>query len=413
MPVLQGLTRLQLETTIGYALGAIVESSLTEDGASNGTSTVDTRWKGGTDDANGRWLHITSGSNSGTIVRITDDDGSGTLTHDDAGVQMQSGVTYLLWDEALRPDMVFNHINNAIISVTGKAYDYREDTSLFCDGKQSRYDLPSTLAMVTRLQYRSYVQRSVIHSCDAAFDESVDNNFSPTADTEDKKEGASANRFVITSGVSDGDFASDSIGSLDLRDYTHVEFWIKAITAVASNDLQLILSDAANGANSTEALVIPALSADTWTRVRLALANPETDNAIISVALKYNNNAGANTIWLDDIVATHNDRDTWESVPRHMWGTEAEQRDLVLKHGAPGWIGYAALKIIGGDEPARLTSDSAVTEISERFIINQACYTLLRTRPNHPMHKDRKDFQFEAELARSAIQVPAGIRKVG
>ena len=65
MAVIQGRTRLQLETAIGYNLGAIFEGSWTSN--TSATVNTDTKWKGGADDANGKWLHATSGGETGRL----------------------------------------------------------------------------------------------------------------------------------------------------------------------------------------------------------------------------------------------------------------------------------------------------------------------------------------------------------
>ena len=94
MPVLANRTRLQIETAIGYNLGAIFEGSWTA--VASATSNTDTKWKGTADSANGKWLHATSGGEAGEVVRVTDDNGSGVFTHDALSGTPSTSETYLI-----------------------------------------------------------------------------------------------------------------------------------------------------------------------------------------------------------------------------------------------------------------------------------------------------------------------------
>jgi hypothetical protein len=174
--------------------------------------------------------------------------------------------------------------------------------------------------------------------------------------------------LVVAGTVSDGDLVSDSISSLNLSGYTHVEFWAKAITAVAAIDLRLLLDNTASCASPIEALDIPALTAGTWTFVRIALANPETDTAIISVGLEYNANSAANTIWLDDIKAVKDNSADWVKEDSHNWRVDGEAATLVFNY-APG---YHLMKLTGGGNPVTLDLDATVSEVPEEFIIARA-----------------------------------------
>jgi len=131
MPVLADRTRIQIETAIGYNLGAIFEGSWTA--VSSATSNTDTKWKGTADSANGRWLHIThTGSGEdGNIARVTDDNGSGVLTHDALDSTPTIGETYMLWDERYRPDAIHSFINTAVLGLYGRAYNPDENITLF------------------------------------------------------------------------------------------------------------------------------------------------------------------------------------------------------------------------------------------------------------------------------------------
>ena len=107
---------------------------------------------------------------------------------------------------------------------------------------------------------------------------------------------------------------------------------------------------------------------DAWSYFRVALANPETDTAIVSIGIEMDQDKGAHTAWFDDLKVTKNDPTLWRSLDRGQWGLDREARDLVLTSPA----GYRLLKVIGGDKPTLLTSDSTVTEVPEDYLIARA-----------------------------------------
>ena len=45
---------------------------------------------------------------------------------------------------------------------------------------------------------------------------------------------------------------------------------------------------------------------------------------------------------------------------------------MVLTDGGRAEAGYSLIKLVGGDEPAELSSDSSETEVPERFIVAYA-----------------------------------------
>ena len=99
--------------------------------------------------------------------------------------------------------------------------------------------------------------------------------------------GSASNKFVIAAGASAGDIATDSITSVNLAKYDYIEFWIKSTVATSAGNLKILLDDSASCASPIETLNVPALTANTWKYCRVALSNPHTDTAIISVGLEY------------------------------------------------------------------------------------------------------------------------------
>jgi hypothetical protein len=377
MAVIQGRTREQLRQSIGYNLGAMRTS--TASGGSTTTVVDNTIVTGGADRFNGRWLVLQdadASTNDGIVRRVTDSSVTSnvyTLTFSPAAsASVASSDTYEIWEDKYQPQRINDFINQAIIDATGHAYTYKEDISLHGDGTTARFDIPTSLQMISKLQYRSSVTSTSIHTCGTTFDETTDGDFTQSLDTKDKKQGSQSLKMVIASGASAGDFVTDSITSKDLSGYDTIEMWVKSTVATSAGNLKLLLDDSASCASPLETLSIPALSADTWTFVRMSLANPETDTAIISVGLEYDADIGAVTVWIDDIKAVQNDTAIWTKLDKRAWHIDKEAKDLILHGDGRTALGYRLIKLVGGAKPALLSSDSTANEIDDQYVVTRA-----------------------------------------
>lgn len=362
------MTRLQIRQAVGFNLGGYKLITAIA-GGSTTTFLTNDLW-GGADDHNGKWLHAPTLDPTKTY-RVVDSSVTAyvtTLTFHPAATSIVAANTAELFEMRFDPLMIHGFINQAIIEVTGLAFDPEESLALHGDGRQRRFDIPDEFAMVNGIYLRKSVTGAEIHQCATAWDDAVDADFTVTVDTKDYKLASGSMKIVVAATVSDGDLMTDDISSLDLSGYDYVEFWIKATAAVVASDLYLLLDNVADCASPQETLVIPALVADTWTFVRVALANPELDTAIISVGLEYNANSGANTIWLSDIKAVKDDSGYWVKMDRNNWHVDQEARQLVMEY-APG---YYLIKLTGGDKPVLLDADATVCEVDEEFVIARA-----------------------------------------
>ena len=373
MAIVQGRTRAQLRQSVGYNLGAVYVSSASGNGST--TTIVDNTLIGADDNHNGKWVIFNDASgNSGQTTRVSDYTSSSTTLTLSPAVDASSATsdTYEMWDDIYSPARVGEFINQAIIDATGHAYDPVEKLDLHTDGKSLRLDIPSGISMIQNVYYRDKVDFTRLHACASVFDESVDSDFTVALDTKDKKQGTQSCKFTIAAGASAGDLATDSITSKDISGYDYVEFWVKSTVATSAGNLKVHLDDTANCASPVESVSIPALSADTWTFVRDKIDNPELCSAIISVGLELDSDLDACTVWLDDISAVSNDSAQWVKMPRNLWRIDKEAKDIVLDDYAHGVARYNLLKLVGGDKPALLTSDSDTSEIDEQYIIARA-----------------------------------------
>ena len=420
MPAIQGRTREQLRQHIGNALGAVYVSSASSSGSTT-TLLDNTLVLGGADTKIGKWVRFTSGSNDTLTRRVTDSAISSnvtTLTFMPAATASTASESYELWDDSYNPDVIDDFINQSVMSATGWVYDPIENIELHGDGHQTRFDIPSNISMISKIEYRHKVTSTRIHAAGATFDEKTDGDFTQSLDTKDKKQGTQSLKMVIADGASAGDFVTDSITSKDISGYDTIEMWVKSTVATSSGNLKLLLDDTASCASPLETLSIPALSADTWTFVRMSLSNPETDTAIISVGVEYDSDLGACTVWIDDIVAVANDTAEWTTLDRRNWRIDKESRDLVLLRDGQDAVGYALMKITGGDKPALLTSDATATEIDEDYIIaNSITLALLSASGGPSIDPDAKRqlsafWSDQAQRARRAFPMLVNVRSV-
>ena len=420
MPAIQGRTREQLRQHIGRALGGVFVSSATSSGSTT-TLLDNTLVLGGADNYIGKWIRFTSGSNDTLTRRITDSAISSnvtTLTFMPAATASTASESYELWHWDYNPDHVDDFINQAIMSATGWVYDPIENIELHGDGHQTRFDIPSGISMISKIEYRDKVSRVRIHACGTTFDEKTDGDFTQSLDTKDNKQGSQALKMVIADGASAGDFVTDSITSLNLSKYDTIEMWVKSTVATSEGNLKLLLDDTASCGSPLETLSIPALSADTWTFVRMSMANPETDTAIISVGLEYDSDLGACTVWIDDIVAVASDTAEWTTLDRRNWKIDKEARSLILGRDGHDAVGYSLMKITGGDKPALMTADTDTSEIDENYIIAQSVSLALLSSSGGPATDPDAKRQLsafwtdQATRARRAFPMIANVRSV-
>lgn len=118
------------------------------------------------------------------------------------------------------------------------------------------------------------------------------------------KVGVKSAKIAVGAGFATGLAAHVAITSTNFTQYSHLYAWVYSDVALAYNDYQFTLDDTNTGASPLEtALPIPAIPAATWTRVRIPLANPDTDLAIICLGLNVRANKGAVNFYVDDVRA--------------------------------------------------------------------------------------------------------------
>ena len=366
-----------------------------------------------------RWLG-TDAPNDGVHARVT----ASSVTTNRTDLTLYPAVsstkladTAELW-ENYDPKDIDDYINDAIREITGLAFDPEESLALHADGRETRYDIPTQFAELHRIDYRSSVEAVLVDTATDVWDElGTVSNVTNLKDTKDFKRGSGSFRMVVADGASAGlILATKKIDSKNIAGMDFQEFWIKCSVLTAAGNLQLLLDDTAQCTSPLETLDVPALTADTWTYVRVALANPELDTAIISVGLKYTVDIGACTIWLNHVKTVLDSTATWPTLRKDLWGVDKNARDLVLTPSGRTVVGYALLKLVGGDKPALLNADSDVCEVGDWFVICRATALALRAESGgasvDPDNRRilARDWELLAQQAKNGHHLPQNTR---
>lgn len=322
----------------------------------------------------GSWVLGTGGTIDGDLSRVVSFEPSGHIIKVEPALSASTLTThtYEIYDSRFPPGLLLNFANQAIDRAAGRFYAREESLALHSDGQQMRYDLPSEFALLDKIEYRNRVSRKEVHNCGRVFDEATDADITVATDSEIKKSGSNSLRFTVVGAVSNGDLVSDSIVSTDFSFGDTLEGWVRCTAALAAADLNILLDDTASCVSPLETLAVPAVAADTWTFFRVPLANQELDTAIISVGLECNANAGAMTIWLDDLAIVKERSAHWERLSKRSWSLDREGDDIILTRDGVNQLGYSLLKLSGGSYPTRLSADTDVLDLPEQYIINAA-----------------------------------------
>ena len=129
-------------------------------------------------------------------------------------------------------------------------------------------------------------------------------NVTATRDAVDKKEGSYSADISIGATATTGLMAYEDLSAtVDLSGNDSLQVWIKSSVATDANDLQITLDDSAGCDTSLEDINMPALTAGTWSRVVVAIADNTDMTAIKCVGLTVAVDKGAQVVNLDEIAA--------------------------------------------------------------------------------------------------------------
>lgn len=382
-------TRLQVRQAIGYNLGSIIVSEVTSTGADS-SSLLDTYGlaKGGNDEYNGSQIQINVPAGSivaGEKSFVSDFD----ATNKDATVSPSftaaptDGDTYEMWltKGGVRIEQVNDAINQAIIAATDDCLtDKVDETSLVKQDEIYEYEIPSGFVALHTVEYEYDLGiEHLLDDCEEAW--TAGTSVTVTADSSFEKVGTYCNKLEVASGASaNAILAYEDISSVDISDCDKVEFWMYSSIALTAGQLDFQLdSTAALGGTPLESIDIPAMTAATWYRHSLSLANPHSDTAIISIGIKQISDVGACTIYIDDVHAVKDRSRIYHVLnPEHWKITQGSTNYLQLDEVAHDAItdGYR-LRLSGYQIPAELSADATACTVDPDYVIAKATAMLL------------------------------------
>ena len=125
-----------------------------------------------------------------------------------------------------------------------------------------------------------------------------------TATTTAKKEGSEAFQTVLADPFLTGLAAYDNLsGTVDISGLDTLEFWVRSSIDTSLGDIEVIIDDSNACGTSLENVDIPALVADTWKLVVVAIADNDDMTTVQCVGLNVATDNGLQTVILDDIKA--------------------------------------------------------------------------------------------------------------
>ena len=407
---IQARTRQQIRRSIGYNLlgPRFIVSTFTSGGTT--VTCADTSLRGGDGDYVGHWIVLAT---SGAIVSVTNFDETGgalegllTFTPAQGGTtEVGNGDEYEMWPDELPPQYINNLIDQAITDATGIAWDSEEDISLHLHPNTSRYDIPSQFSMINKLELRSGSSDLILDACETVWG-TLHANVTGSADTQIKRQGNSSLKLVTGAQDNNDVLAQKTIGTVDISGFTHIEFWVRSTETLLTDVMEIVLSDAGG---TEETLLVPAVTSDdTFEYKRVALASPESDTAITTIAIVANHasSVDSKTIWFDDIKVTRADDWVWKRINMRNWYIDQQARDIVFRTRPE----YALMKISGGDKPALPSSDTSVMELDDQYIVNWAtAWEKMRSAQDGP---ERSLWSFKLDQSRVGINKKNNVRKV-
>lgn len=404
-------TRAQIRQSIGLLTGKLwqdngVTSSPTETAPSAGILIDDNLAFGTEDEHRGKWIWYTDSAAAVNQRRIIASDPSARslIPSVGFGAVPNSSWTYELWDHDASPTQVHEFIDQSITETDRKGAVPLTSDSFHTGGNIYSWGLSSAIAGVRFAQWRRSYTGQQVTSLDNAMTAGA--NATVSTDSEDVKEGSNINVINVTAAASSTEtIATDSHTSINMRGYTNVEFWLKSNVNTTSSNFRFQLNE---GSTNRETLTLPALTADSWTRVNVALANPELDSAISRFVLQTgSSDGGSATLFADDVIVYRDNAEEWVTIPRNKWSVDQNRREFSIDRDAG--VPYAKLQLVGVQLPSLLDTDTEQSLVDPQYVVHSATAKIFRM-----IGDEVKASMYEgmAQQQRVRMNTPSGIKWV-
>tara|TARA_R100000458_G_C8273549_1_gene248436 strand:- start:1073 stop:2326 length:1254 start_codon:yes stop_codon:yes gene_type:complete len=364
---IQSRTRKELRQEIGRNLGAMMTGKAT---SGSTTTLIDTQsLLGGDDDYNGKFVRLTSGNANGETGIISDFvNSSNTATIKPIEGTAFSGAIadndyYELWDEEYNPDTIDAFINDVIVQYSPRALITEEDTTLFGHISRPEHSIPTNMVAISEVYYRTSFDSETLDDANNN-DWTAGSAVTVSKDSTDYR-GGGASLNLVTVDVGSQALATKTIGSKDISNMDKVEFWIKSKNALSANSLTLTVGSALN---------IPALSANTWTKVQISLSAPQSLTAVTSLVISsaHATENDNNEIWINRIIAVETATEKYEKLPPYVWRADRENSKFRFIEGGASLVNDAKIKLVGYKLPSELSADTSNCEINPTLIVAKA-----------------------------------------
>lgn len=157
-----------------------------------------------------------------------------------------------------------------------------------------------------------------MHSCDAAWNESVNANILSEVDAVIKKEGANSARLTCSDYIGPDIIMATAVVNNSLSGIAGSSFWFYTNQNRLAGQLQLLMSTTPNCANPVVTIDLPDLNLNTWYFVDYTFPASLNDT-VVSIGLKSTNLFSPGTIfYIDDVRLRGGKIATVKNVPVHV-----------------------------------------------------------------------------------------------
>lgn len=291
---------------------------------------------------------------------------------------IKSTQEYEMWDKGITIEKVNNLINDCIISVTDEALQEKTDTTIATEYDKYEYPIPTGFVGIYSVERVSKIAMGeTLSDCDSEWTGGT--NATVSLDTEIMRTGSACNKIVVASGATTNEIiAHKTITSADCSNYDTIEFWFRSSVALSAADYAFCLDNTAACASPLETISLPAITANTWTKVQLTMANPVSDTGIVSIGLKQVVDKNALTICIDEVKILKAASRVFTEIPTNYWSVNKDDFTFKLtSEGLSSCGADAVLRLSGYSKPATLTDDTTASVIDPDFLVSMATARLL------------------------------------
>tara|TARA_Y100000310_G_scaffold768_1_gene1097 strand:- start:3832 stop:5109 length:1278 start_codon:yes stop_codon:yes gene_type:complete len=413
----------QIRQSIGVNLDAInqdngaIETSVSDSSGNLAVVRDDSLQFGAHDEHRGKWIIATDSGTNRFIRRVqsSDPDARTITVAAPFATEPTADWSFELWDDRFAPTAVHDYVNQSLAEVTRKGSVPVTLDSVHTGGGITEWAAPSSIIGIQDVFVRrSYTGEQLLSFDDAL--SSVGSNVTIYSDSEDYREGSGSAKLTVGAGAGTSEaLAASSFDAVDISGYDKLELFLKTNTTTTATAFTLSLYE---GSSAKETITLPAITADIWTYVELSLANAELDTGITSARLNTGaSDAGALTLWIDDLKAVRSKSAHYDRLPRKFWRVNQDDRTLWVDEDAG--LSYSRLRLTARRAPSLLSNDSDVCEVDSQFVINSTMAKALRSAADRGGgNADASDEAAErreaqAQALRLKIRSPSGIRWFG